>query len=260
MKNLKILIATHKAWEMPSESIYLPVQVGSKGKENLGYQQDDEGENISELNPYFSELTALYWAWKNLDTDYLGLVHYRRYFTKPHYSKKATIDERVMDKHILDSLLKKDVALVPKKRNYYIETLKSHYDHTLDVTHLEVARSIINELNPEYLSAFDSVMNQRGGYMYNMFIMPKKLADQYCDWLFPILFELFERIGFDNMTAFKKRYPGRVSELLFNVWLKKNNIQVREIPYHYEDKINWFKKGSSFLKAKFFGRKYTKSF
>src|SRR5699024_7023881 len=116
-----------KAWKMPSESIYLPVQVGSKGKESLGYQRDDEGENISELNPYFSELTALYWAWKNLDIDYLGLVHYRRYFTKPHYSKKATIDERVMDQHILDSLLKKDVALVPKKRNYFIETLKSHY-------------------------------------------------------------------------------------------------------------------------------------
>lgn len=260
MTDIKILIATHKTWEMPSESIYLPVQVGSKGKDSLGYQRDDEGESISELNPYFSELTALYWAWKNLDIDYLGLVHYRRYFTKPYYSKKSTIDERVVDKQMLDSLLEKDVALVPKKRNYYIETLKSHYEHTLDKTHLEVARAIINESIPEYLSAFDLVLNQRGGYMYNMFIMPKKMADQYCDWLFPILFELFERIGHENLTAFEQRYPGRVSELLFNVWLKKNNIQAREIPYHYEDKINWFKKGSSFLKAKFFGKKYTKSF
>lgn len=260
VKNIKILIAAHKPWELPTDSLYLPVHVGSVNKESIGYQRDDEGENISSLNPYFSELTALYWAWKNLSVDYLGLVHYRRYFTKSNMNKSGSIDERVIDKNSLVNALNEENVLVPKKRNYYIETLKSHYEHTLDTNHLNITREIIQNRSPEYLTAFDQVMNQRGGYMYNMFIMSKKLSDQYCEWLFPILFELFEKIGTEHLTGFEQRYPGRVSELLFNVWLKQNQLSVKEIPYHYEDSINWFKKGMSFLGAKFFGKKYTKSF
>ena len=78
MKNIKLIIATHKEFQMPqNKELYLPIQVGSEGKDDLGYQRDNTGENISLLNPYYCELTGLYWAWKNLDCDYLGLVHYR---------------------------------------------------------------------------------------------------------------------------------------------------------------------------------------
>ena len=80
-KNIKILIALHKQYEVPNSDIYLPVQVGVEGKEKiLDYQPDNEGENISSKNPYYCELTALYWAWKNLKADYIGLTHYRRHF------------------------------------------------------------------------------------------------------------------------------------------------------------------------------------
>ena len=79
-KNVKIMIASHKRYRMPTDSMYLPVHVGAAGKENIGYQRDDEGQNISELNPYFCELTGIYWAWKNLECGYLGLAHYRRHF------------------------------------------------------------------------------------------------------------------------------------------------------------------------------------
>ena len=81
MKNVKILIATHKKYEMPKDDIYLPVQVGKEGKEELGYQGDNDGTNISSKNPFFCELTGLYWAWKNLNADYIGLCHYRRHFS-----------------------------------------------------------------------------------------------------------------------------------------------------------------------------------
>ena len=78
MKNIKLIIATHKTFQMPQNTeLYLPVQVGSEGKDDLGYQRDNIGEHISHLNPYYCELTGLYWAWKNLDCEYLGLVHYR---------------------------------------------------------------------------------------------------------------------------------------------------------------------------------------
>lgn len=77
---IKIIVAAHKPYEMPDDEVYLPVYVGAMGKTDVGYQRDDEGENISILNPYFCELTGLYWAWKNLSEDYIGLVHYRRLF------------------------------------------------------------------------------------------------------------------------------------------------------------------------------------
>ena len=81
MKDIKIIVATHKKYEMPQNKIYLPVQVGAEGKEDLGYVKDNTGENISIKNPYFCELTGLYWAWKNLKHSYIGLAHYRRHFS-----------------------------------------------------------------------------------------------------------------------------------------------------------------------------------
>ena len=69
---------------MPNDMMYLPVQVGAEKKESLGYARDNEGENISKKNPNYCELTGLYWAWKNLDAEYLGLAH-----SQTLYSKKA---------------------------------------------------------------------------------------------------------------------------------------------------------------------------
>ena len=80
--NIKILVATHKQYWMPEDSVYLPIHVGRKDKSDIGYIGDHTGDNISSKNANYCELTGLYWAWKNLDADYIGLVHYRRYFTR----------------------------------------------------------------------------------------------------------------------------------------------------------------------------------
>ena len=82
MPSIKILVATTKKYRMPKDPIYVPVQVGAalSNAPDLPYMKDNTGDNISEKNPRYCELTGLYWAWKNLDADYLGLVHYRRYF------------------------------------------------------------------------------------------------------------------------------------------------------------------------------------
>ncbi len=81
--DIKILVASHKKAEMPEDSMYLPVHVGRVlyPDREFGYQSDAEGDNISIKNPYYCELTALYWAWKNLKADYVGLAHYRRHFS-----------------------------------------------------------------------------------------------------------------------------------------------------------------------------------
>lgn len=78
--NIKILVATHKLYWMPTDSVYIPIQVGKVGKANLGYLTDDTGDNISAKNVHYCELTGVYWAWKNLKCDYIGLCHYRLYF------------------------------------------------------------------------------------------------------------------------------------------------------------------------------------
>ena len=108
MSVIKIIVATHKKFIMPQDKeLYLPIHVGCEGKKDLGFQGDNTGDNISSLNPYYCELTGLYWAWKNLDCDYLGLVHYRRYFTKrsQRYSDYTSMDEVVLSRGDLDNLL-----------------------------------------------------------------------------------------------------------------------------------------------------------
>ena len=179
--NAKIIVATHKLYDMPTDDIYLPVHVGREGKAPLPYQPDNEGKNISEKNPSFCELTGLYWAWKNLDCDYLGLAHYRRHFTvrSKKYQKQHAPMECVLSSKELKCLIPKYQIIVPKKRNYYIETLYSHYAHTHYAEHLDITREIIGEKYPDDLENFDRVMKRTSGYMFNMYIMEKSLSDGF---------------------------------------------------------------------------------
>lgn len=253
---VKVIVATHKPYEMPTDKMYLPVHVGAAGKHSIGYQRDDEGDNISSLNPYFCELTGLYWAWKNLCEDYIGLVHYRRYFA---------IDGKTMEFEQLNPYLGKIKVFTPKKRWYVIESLKSHYEHTHYSEHIETTRKVILEKYPEYVSTFDKVLKRRWGYMFNMMIAERGIINDYCTWLFTVLFIVFKKINSSNYNLFEKRYVGRMSELLFNVWveraiesgkIKKNEI--KELDIDVEEKM--IEKIPAFLKAKFFGKKYDKSF
>lgn len=123
-----------------------------------------------------------------------------------------------------------------------------------------VTREILEELYPKDVAIFDKVMQQRSGYMFNMFVMKKDLADAYCYWLFPIIDELYQRLDISGYSAFDARLFGRISERLFNVWLEKNAFKIKEVPFMYLEKVDLWRKGLSFLKAKFFGKKYGSSF
>ena len=264
--DIKIIIATHKKYRMPSDSIYLPVRVGAAlGNEDFGYQRDDEGENISVLNKSFCELTGLYWAWKNLNANNIGLVHYRRHFC---YKKKSKDPfDNILTFAEANLLLDQFSIIVPKKRRYYIETLYSHYCHTHYSQQLDQTRVIIQDKYSDYLPSFDKVMKRTYGYMFNMMIMPRYLLDQYCSWLFDILFVLKDTLPMPDLDDFQARFYGRISELLFNVWLeyqiqsgalRRDNI--KELPCINMEPVNWWVKGTTFLKAKFFHQKYKKSF
>ena len=96
--------------------------------------------------------------------------------------------------------------------------------------------------------------------MFNMFIMKKEILDEYCTWLFDILFELEKRTDASKYDSFHARFYGRISELLLDVWVNKNKIKYEEVKVMDMQNVNWLKKGTSFLKAKFTGKKYGKSF
>lgn len=263
MRDIKIIVATHKKYQMPKEEIYIPVHVGAKGKEKIeNYQRDDERENISRKNPYFCELTGLYWAWKNLKSDYIGLVHYRRYLTTSNVLLKNEKQkfEKVLKQERVDKILEKTDIILPKKRRYYIENLYEHYKNTLYIEPLEETRKIIKEKYPEYIAEFDKIHKRTSAHMFNMFIMKKKLLNEYCTWLFDILFELEKRIDISQYDAFHARFFGRVSELLLDIWINTNNLKYKEIKVMDMQNINWLKKGIAFLKAKFIGKKYERSF
>lgn len=246
--DVKVVVATHKKYWMPSDKLYVPVRVGAEGKEeNFGFIPDNTGENISSKNANYCELTGLYWAWKNLSCEYLGLAHYRRHFTL----MKGTGDRR--DALTLDQvrgLLTEADVLLPTKRNYWIETNYQQYVHAHHAEDLDETRRIIEEKSPKYIEAYDNSMKKTTGHRFNMFIMKKELADQYCEWLFSILFELEKRLDISDYSQNDQRVFGFVSERLLDVWLETNKIPYRDIPYIFLEKENWITKGVNFILRK----------
>ena len=251
LADVKVISASHKPYWMPPDPLYLPLHVGAEGKKPLGgrFIPDNTGENISAKNANYCELTGLYWAWKNLDCEYLGLAHYRRYFT----ALRGTNDRR--DVLTLDQarMLFADESLdavLPEKRNYWIESNYSQYVHAHHAEDLDVTRVIISEKYPEYLGAFDRVMKKTDGHRFNMFIMKKDSADRYCEWLFDILFELEKRLDISSYSANDKRVFGFVSERLLDVWIETNHVKYRDIPYIFLEKQNWITKILNFILRK----------
>ena len=246
---IKILVATHKEYWMPNDEVYLPLHVGREGKQNLGYVGDNTGENISVKNANYCELTGLYWAWKNLECEYIGLCHYRRYFSKKSVGKdkKAAI----LHKDDYEKLLQKYDVILPVKRNYYIETVRSQYEHAHNKSDLDEVEKIVQEFYPEYSETFTKVMNRTKLHILNMFVMKKDKFDEYCEWLFDNLFELEKRIDISDYNQYEARVFGFLSERLFNVWLEKQELNFYEVPVVFLEKQDWGKKIYEFLKRKF---------
>lgn len=261
--SVTIAVAAHKAYRMPDSPMYLPLQVGAALHPDLdlGWQRDDAGDNISALNGSYSELTGLYWLWKNSDAPIEGLVHYRRLLgtidpvrrlARDPYARVATEED------VLGCLARRDIV-VARRRNYYIESVYSHYSHTFDGAQFDAMRRVLARTTPQYVPAWDKVMASGGAHIYNMFVMPQGLLDTYCTWMFAAIDGLVREFGpIDD--PFLARYPGRVSERLLDVWMQTNGVTYAELPVVNTEPVNWVKKGGGFLAAKFAGKKYEKSF
>ncbi len=248
-KKIVTMVVTHKDYSMPQDEMYLPVCVGI-GKEQLRskFTPDDAGENISELNPQYCELTALYWAWKNLNCDILGLVHYRRHMTLKR--KCNSLKDVLSSDEALILLNTYDIIAI---RRWYPETVKVHYIkchrncRELMSKHIELLRETISELSPECIDCFDNVMNGHSAYMFNMFIMEKSESDKYCEWVFPILFCLENKIK--NKGVEYERLMGTLAEFLFNVWIEAHHKNVKAVKLYAPEASNQLRR---FIYRRFF--------
>lgn len=261
-----VAVAAHKPYRMPSDSAYLPIQVGAAlhPDVNLGFQRDDEGDNISGRNGTYSELTALYWIWKNVNAPAKGLVHYRRLLGSMDSARQRAAEplDRVATKQEFEHLLTMSPVVLPKRRHYVIETVEEHYAHTMTCgsSHLAACRRVLEQVSPEVVPAWDDHMRARSAHICNMFVMSADVFDTYCTWLFMVLSELERTVDSDGMSSFDARWPGRVAERLLDPWLVAQGISYQELPVVSPEPVDWVAKGRGFLAAKFLGKKYGESF
>jgi len=250
-RDAKILIATHKHYTFPKNKLYQPIQAGKiLSEDDFGYLTDANGENISSKNRNYSELTALYWAWKNdyfKEYSHVGLVHYRRYFKGSLPFGKVSILSAEEIAEIMDEY---DVIL-PRQRNYYIESVRSHYAHAHHEKDLDILESLIRAHTPEYSAAFTEVMGGTTLHLYNMFVMKKEDFYDYMEWLFALLTLLEQHIDTKSYDAYQARVFGFLSERLFNVWIIKHQLRVKSLPVVNLEGENLLLKAIGMLKRKF---------
>lgn len=224
-KKVRIFVATHKKYNVLDNDIYEPIQVGTELKENLGYTSDNTGDNISIKNKSFCELTGIYWIWKNVKCDITGLVHYRRYFYKNMWSNK--LNNIIEEKDIINTLNKFD-CIVNKKSKVPFGTVEKYYGKHHYSKDYETLRCVIEEKYPDYLDTFNKVSKSNFYYNLNMMICSKNIFDNYCKWLFDILFEVEKRSDTSSYSDYDKRLYGFLSEIMLRVWLEKNNYKLKE--------------------------------
>lgn len=232
---LKILVACHKAdHAIRQDDNYMPIQVGKAlhPELNLGFQCDNTGDNISEKNGSYCELTALYWAWKNLrDVEYIGLCHYRRYFN--FRSKSCAVKNVSRDCiHSFNGLEINAECLKPgevilQSFNYLPYSVKCDFQNTVLAQDIYILYKIILKYSPDYSGVLEKYLtgNRRSGF--NMFIMDRARFSEYCDWLFMILGKLENSVRLTGYTSYKRLF-GYMGEILLPVYCMKNRLKIRE--------------------------------
>lgn len=234
---IKILVACHKAdHNIRKDEIYMPIQVGKALHPDLdlGFQCDNTGDNISEKNGSYCELTALYWAWKNLkNVDYIGLCHYRRYF-----------DMDMSEKSILN-ILKQYNAIALKPR-LGTRPVISDLSALLTLEDIAIMIDELVSLYPDYKNdAVNYLLNNNAVSQCNMFIISWSEFDKYCNFIFPLLRNI-EGVMKPHSYTRLKRNLGYISECLQGLYFKHNKLKIK-----YIDKLEIGNRQDKSFKNKF---------
>lgn len=217
----KIFTFTHKKFTPPLDKTYVPIQVGAAVSPSLGYLSDGTGDNISDLNKYYGELTGMYWIWKNYaEDDYIGTSHYRRYFINE--------SQQLVSEAEVENILQTHDVIVPVHMNcgdrtYYDIFAAAHGPEILNIT-----RAAIQTAFPEYDKTFQTVFSEHTYYYGNLFITSHSHFNEYMEWLFQIFTALEPTLKMDFTDLYHQRVFGFISENLIHVWARHQQLSLYE--------------------------------
>ncbi len=260
--NIKLFLSYHKPTTLLKNEIFTPIHVGrelANNNPNLKWMMDNmigdnTGDNISSKNSNYCELTAQYWAWKNCECDYIGFMHYRRHLNflidknypenkwglsednllNQFYIEKYGLDEenlrKVVSQYDILTVNPWDVKNAGSKNNY------DHYkssDSKLHIDDYDTALNILREKYPQFAEDIETYNNSEYGYYTNIFVMKKEIFNDYCSWLFDILFEVEKQTDISNYDFQEARIYGYISEWLFGIYIthlkRTTDLKIKEL-------------------------------
>ena len=191
----------------------VPIQAGRACTDvEIAEVTDSKGDNISEKNSRYCELTAMYWIWKNTNYKYTGLCHYRRHF--------------VIDEADVNYLLGSDIDVVLPTPSVCNGSVKEYYYRNHIASHWEDMMKLLKDKYFEYYKTAKEVFNKEYYYACNMLIARKEVFDEYCSWLFGILFEL-EKVCEPQTDKYHGRYMGFLAERLTSLYFMHNKDRLK---------------------------------
>ena len=233
---IKIYIATQTQNQFPKNKNYVPLIVGKSDKNFDGALNDSKGESISEKNRFYCELTGQYWIWKNdFESEIVGLCHYRRYLwlneIKRRLCKKnfPSLNDEI-ENYLDTSNVNFDNydIILPRPYAFSKDNIKSQFISYHGQKNFDLMMNVLQKNFPQYKNSAEKVFNRRFEYFANLIIAPKKLFDDYSEWLFKILFDVENNIDLNDEKNF--RLLGYMSERLLNVYVIHNNLRIKEVP------------------------------
>ncbi|MCQ2795364.1 MAG: DUF4422 domain-containing protein [Bacilli bacterium] len=201
---------------------------------------------------FFGEVAYAYWAWKNIDANYYGFFHYRRFLSFKELKNKYPVLEEMLSNDFLNkyglddanlkaTLNQYDIVL-PYAKNLIISnglfsSMRRQYKYAFehDIKDLDNAIAILHELHPEFDQYAKKALKMKKVYFNNIFVIKKKYFFEYCEWLFPILFKFHEGKDYSNSSVYNKRSVGFIAERLFTIYMlyikdKYKDIKIKECP------------------------------
>lgn len=251
---IEVYSCHHKPYQNVKSNIIMPIHVGkSLSDQDLGFQGDNRGDNISEKNPYFCELTATYWVWKNATADIVGLFHYRRFLnfmnneTKVHELSADFAQKYGITADNIQNTLKEYDMLLPRKTKKTKISVYDYYCREHIGADMDLVLEIIKQKYPaDYDVAERELKNNSQMYVGNMLIATKEVFDQYASFLFSILFEVEKRIQPAVLArdAYQQRVYGFLAERLTGVFVATHpDLKVKELPMLFvEEDIKKYRK------------------
>ncbi len=241
MNDIRIFMCCHDRYEI-IPPLCEPIQCGTAINPGMaGILHDNEGENISRKNREYCELTAHFFAWKNISAKYYGFCHYRRFFcageqNRP-YLVRGKLSETDRNKLFRDEeywrgLINEYEMIVPKSEDMGITAGEhyrtSEYHYAED---LELFLKILYQKNSHFEGFSRQYLSQNRQYFCNMFVMDKKHFFEYCSILFDVLNE-FDKIKKPHGDFQSDRTNGYLGEIFTGIYItycREKGARIKEL-------------------------------